>query len=104
MGPHLSALQQRTAQGLPTPAIDHAPELYDDLAEVWTAFVELSEARPAGWGLSPIPWTEIEAWLRLHGVRRPQDQDDYATLIRGMDRTWLAWQRQHEHGQAQSHC
>lgn len=36
---------------------------------LWHAFVELAGARPAGMGVSAIPFGELEAWQRLHGVR-----------------------------------
>jgi hypothetical protein len=95
VGEHLPALERRADQGLPTPAIDNRPELYEDLADVWTAFVALHATRPLGFGPGPISFTEIEAWLRLHGITRPGDKEDYAYLIRALDRTWLRQQAQH---------
>ena len=37
-------------------------------AAIWVAFAQLGRARPAGFGASGIPWSEIEAWQRLMGV------------------------------------
>lgn len=92
MGEYLPALQRRADQGLPTPAIDNRPQLYEDLSDIWTAFVELSATRPIGFGPGPITFTEIDAWLHLHGVTHAGDKEDYAYLIRALDQAWLKWQ------------
>lgn len=40
------------------------------LTYLWNAFQRLSVRRPQnGMALSPIPWTEIEAFSRLTGLR-----------------------------------
>jgi hypothetical protein len=81
---------------LPTPAIENRPDLYEDLADVWTAFVELNATRSIGFGPGPITFAEIDAWLRVHGVTVPGDKEEYAYLIHALDQTWLKGQGQRD--------
>jgi hypothetical protein len=92
-------LERRAERGLPTPANNGRPDLYEDLADVWSAFVALSATRPGGFGPGAIPFTEIDAWLRLHGVTRQTEKEEFVYLIRALDRTWLGQQN----GQTDTH-
>jgi len=71
------------------PLLEQRPELYDDLKDVWRAFIELNEVRAFG----PIAFTEIRAWLWLH--RFVGDKEEFAYLIRALDRAYMKWQREH---------
>lgn len=51
------------------------------------------------WTAHPIPVTEIEAVLRLQGVRDPEDRAEWLRLIRAMDQRWLTWARQKNQAQ-----
>ncbi len=93
-GPILPALQRQAQRGEPTPALDRRPELYEDLQDVWAAFVQLCETRPCGFGPGAIPFQEIEAWFRLHEPGG-WDKQEFAYLIRALDRAWLKGQEQH---------
>jgi len=50
------------------------------------AFSELSTTRPIGLGLGPIPFTAIAEYSRLYEL---PDFDDFAYVIRRMDRVFL---------------
>lgn len=39
------------------------------LEHVWSAFCRLSARRSCGFAANPISWSEIDAFLRLSGVR-----------------------------------
>jgi hypothetical protein len=62
---HLLALQAQS--GITDP--DLAVALPDEADSLWAAYIQLSAARPRGFGASGIPMGEIDAWQRLHGVR-----------------------------------
>jgi hypothetical protein len=96
MGKSLTVLEQRAARGEKIAVLENRPDVFEDLTEVWEAFWELAETRPAGFGPGAIPFAEIVAWLNLHGVTRRQDREDYAYLIRALDRAWLnRWCNEH---------
>lgn len=59
---------KRAAQGLRTPAVDDAPQVADEWAEYWLAFLDLSGARSSGWVADPIPVSEVEAWCRVNRI------------------------------------
>lgn len=50
--------------------------------DIRDAFITLSPSRPAGFGLSCIPLTELESYIRLYEV---EDIDRFIQLIRAMD-------------------
>lgn len=63
---HLQAAAQAT--GRPDPAL--LQRLPAWAGPLWEAFGELAACRPQGMaGSGAIPFSEIEAWQRLHGVR-----------------------------------
>lgn len=43
-------------------------------------------------GVGAIPWTAINAYAKRHGVRDPDDFDDFVSLIREMDAVYLKHQ------------
>lgn len=50
------------------------------------AFSELQTCRPVGMGLQPIPFTAIAEYSRIYDI---DDVEDFAYLMRLMDRTFL---------------
>lgn len=50
------------------------------------ALGELSTARPAGMGLSPIPFTAIVEYFKMYELR---DFDEFTYIIRRLDNTFL---------------
>lgn len=50
------------------------------------AFKELSTSRPAGLGLSPIPFTAIHDYFKIYEL---QDFDEFTYVIRRMDYAFL---------------
>lgn len=50
------------------------------------AFRELSTSRPAGLDLQAIPFTAIAEYFRIYEL---QDFDEFASIIRMMDRTYI---------------
>lgn len=45
------------------------PPLPDALAYLWVAFCRLSARRTSGFSINPISWSELDAFIRLTGVR-----------------------------------
>lgn len=64
------------------------PDLYEDLQCIWYAFLDLNRKRVAIYDYAPIPASEIEAWLNIHGVTDPGLREDYYALISSMDVAW----------------
>lgn len=52
------------------------------MLDIRDAFITLSPSRPAGFGVSCIPLTELEAYIRLYEV---DDIERFIQLIRAMD-------------------
>ena len=67
-------------------ALQNAAEMPRALEHVWKWFVELSQARPSGMGISPITFSEISAWVSLTG-NQPTPWE--VSLIRGLDIAYL---------------
>jgi hypothetical protein len=45
------------------------PPLPDELAYLWHAFCRLSARRRSGFSIEPIGWADLDAFVRLTGVR-----------------------------------
>ena len=54
------------------------------------AFFVLHESRPIGFTVGAIPLSEIVAYCAIHQV---DDAERFCGLIRGLDRVFLAWQK-----------
>lgn len=48
--------------------LDELVELPKEFTKVWEDYLNLSSSRQAGFGLSPITYTEIDAYSRLMGI------------------------------------
>lgn len=68
-GPREDSLRALAEAGEEIPALDNRPTLYDDLADIWSAFWELDRARPVGMGPSAIPRADVLAWLDAEQIR-----------------------------------
>lgn len=78
-------------------SIQNAPELWPGL-EIWhTAFWELCSERDVGWGLGPIPGSEVRSWGREYGLDAEQ-LDDLQFYIRAMDHTYLTLKADQKEG------
>lgn len=54
------------------------------------AFLELGTCRPVGMGLAPIPFTAIIEYSRIYEL---EDVEEFAYLMRLMDRTFIRLSR-----------
>lgn len=77
-------LEQIEATSGETPdALINPSELPTGLEHIWSWFIELSNARPAGLsGLEPISYPVIESWMRVTGSE-PSSND--VSMIRKLD-------------------
>ena len=62
------------SQGEIIPALDTMPELYEDLAFYWRAFIKLSTSRQSGFGMGYIPYSEIVKYLNENHITVWQDR------------------------------
>lgn len=80
-------------KGLPPPSWtqerENGPAIPEHQIDVWDGFWVLNDSRPVGMAPGGIPLIEIEAYLRLYGIRDPDDVDEWLTLLRAMDREYL---------------
>lgn len=67
-------------------ALAERPELSPDLNYIWEGFWVLSGSRQMGWGVGPIPLTEIQAYIELFAI---EDRYLFVSCIREMDRVYL---------------
>lgn len=90
-------MRKRFEQGHETPAWKSRPELYDDLAHVWRAWVELHAGRQyvslgmAGCAPQPIMFFELSAWLDLSRIDGQDERDEMTALVRALDVEFLSW-------------
>jgi hypothetical protein len=72
------------------PAIEaelELPDLPDEVSQLWSAFQRLSNRRPRGLALGPIPYSEICAFEHLEGYTfTPWEVE----VIEALDGEWLA--------------
>ena len=80
---------QRAKQGKPLPvAMRDKPQLREEHADYWQAFLELSGSRTAGFGPEPIQITSVMAWCQLYGV--PQERwMSFWRVLRAVDAAYL---------------
>jgi len=80
---------KRAEQGKPTPALEAKPDIYEDLIEVWQAFVDLSRSRQSGFGVSAISTSDILAWCDIHRISKDERAEFYG-YIRALDNHLIA--------------
>ena len=68
--------------------IQSAPTLRLGLDLFLMGFMDLSSCRPAGFGVSPIPWTAIHEYCERIGVEDDQ-RDDMLYHVQIMDQAFL---------------
>jgi hypothetical protein len=77
--------------GKPHPLEVKGPILPANLSYLWNIFIQISRARPFTDGnFLPVPWSEIEAWSRLH--RHPFKAWELG-VITMLDDVWLTTMR-----------
>lgn len=90
-------MRKRFEQGQETPAWKNRPELYDDLAHVWRAWVELHAGRQwvslgmGGCAPQPIPFADFTAWLDFHEVEDESTRREIVEYVRALDMEFVAW-------------
>ena len=73
--------------GLEVPAIEQRPSLLG-LEWFWEAWGALTTCRSLGMGVGPIPWTDVEAYIRAEGFS--QEERYYMHIvIRNMDTVYM---------------
>lgn len=64
--------------------------------DVWNAFNELHRIRPVGFGVSAIPYSDIEAWLNIHDIYEVDERLYYYSVIIQIDAEFVSWARDRE--------
>ena len=84
-------MRRGAAKGKKVPELGDDPLLLPpDLKNIWEAFGVLNTTRGRGFGVEPITFVEIEAYCRLHEIKR-EDRVDFAFFITGLDECLLEW-------------
>jgi hypothetical protein len=65
------------------------PVLFADLVADYEAFLELHQVRQNGFSTGPIPFTEIAAWLDIHGIFDVGQRKLTTERVRVLDRVFL---------------
>lgn len=73
--------------GVPPAALVEMPEVFPDLEYVVEAFSALTSSRQVGFGLAPIPLTEIKTYVEMFDI--PDDLDTFLRLLRALDNEYL---------------
>lgn len=76
------------AESLNTPPeeLDDLPEIIDYFKHVWEWFLALNYQRPTGFGLAPIPYSELKAYLEMMNIDYLREDIEAFSLI---DRVYL---------------
>lgn len=69
--------------------IQERPELWPWLAWIYRGFWELNCSRTLGFGIGPIPLSEMLRWLEWKGVRDYDEQERAVYLLHRMDNEFL---------------
>jgi hypothetical protein len=83
-------LERRVERGLPTPALDLQPDLFEDLVDVWVCFWRLAAARRCGYEGLPasLATVDIAAAIEIEDVD-PQERKTWYRLLQAMDAAWM---------------
>ena len=84
-------LEEMAAKGFDVPALQTRVTVLPHLSFHWGAFNSLNSDRQSGMSLGQIPWTSIDRYAQRYGIDDPDEFDRFSSLIRAMDRTFLAW-------------
>ena len=68
--------------------VQNQPHLREDLHWIVEAFYRMSGSRQIGFGVGPIPLTEIEAYIRLFGLL-DDDIEQFYRLITALDAVYI---------------
>lgn len=68
--------------------VQNQPPLREDLHWIVEAFYRLSGSRQIGFGVGPIPLSEIDAYIRLFGLL-DDDIDAFFRLITALDAVYI---------------
>lgn len=77
-------------RGTPPKALASKPRTWPHLEWVLEAFLDLTSSRQIGWGIGPIPVSEVTAYCDLVGMADPVSRIEFLRLIRAMDNASLA--------------
>ena len=69
------------------------PEIEPQHADVYDAFLALSNHRAAGFDANPISWSDLAAYLTLHEIDR-ETRSEWIPIIRALDAAWMKWRAQ----------
>ena len=89
-GKDVEFLEKRKEAGQSAKALDHMPELYEDLEEIWSIFWKLNLCRQSSFGPCPILAQEIQAVFDLYQIDT-EERIEYFELIKAMDNCWLKY-------------
>ena len=88
----MAFIQQRADETGELPqSLREWPELDPALADVWRAFGFLHDSRQIGMDEGPIPFTEIDAYMRVFPT---DDPETFVDLIQAMDREYLRYRHE----------
>jgi len=70
--------------------VQKMPHLREDLHWIAEAFYRMTSSRQIGFGVGPIPLTEIDAYIRLFGLL-DDDIERFYRLITALDAVYVKW-------------
>lgn len=68
----IAMMEDRVANGLPSPALENRPKLSGHLFFYYESFNELASRRQYGMGANPIMVSEIESYIRIFPWHDPE--------------------------------
>lgn len=84
-------IEQSYKQRKPLPEkIANAPEIALGLEIYYVAFLDLSTCRPFGMGEGPIPWTAIDRYCVVNGIKG-ELREDLFFIVQELDGVYLKW-------------
>lgn len=58
---------------------------------------DLHPTRSVGFGASPIPYSDVYAWLQIHGYDfAPSEQEEFVHFFYILEDEWIGWARDKE--------
>jgi len=88
-GALIPALKTAQEKGQKVPSLDNQPQLIDDIAFFFDAFMELSVTRAWGMGPNAITYQEMNAWLDMNQIKSQDEREEFVHYIKHLDMVWM---------------
>jgi hypothetical protein len=88
--------KEREGRPIVIKKLNNRPELFIDLYPYWQAFNILTDSRPVGFGVAPIPFSEIASFLFAMKIDGLEERTEYIRWVQYIDTIFVEEARKKE--------